>query len=312
MRWNTIRQSVRIGIVVTLLVVATFGTTGIAAGAAEEEPNNGQEEAQEVSTGEEVTGELTSGDVDYYRFTVESGTVINISAYSDGVGNTNVELLDRNGNQRTGISGLTDQNGQAGATSTYSGTHYVRVERRFSDRGGEYSFTIETSDSDDFEPNEDPANATELIDEEEVGGELTIGDTDWFTISAEEGDDINVTAYADANGATNVQLYDRNGTLLNGQDGLTGQFARFNHTATYTGAYNVRLTSRFGNYGATYNLTVDLPGEPQSQDSTTNGSEADEADDGGLPLVPLVAGVAIVLLVLVAVARRRDEDDESL
>lgn len=317
MRWKMIRPSVRIGVAVVLLVAVSAASIGAVAIGPEEEPNSGQGEAQEISLGEEVTGELTSGDVDWFQFTAESGNVITISGSTDDVGNTNFELIDANGNQMASVSGLTGQSAQVGATSTYTGTYYLRVERRFTDRGGEYSFTVETTDTDAFEPNEDRANATELTDEEEVEGELTIGDTDWFNVMVEQGDTINLSAFADTSGVTNFQVYDRNGSLIAGQDGISGRFARVNVTATYAGEYYVRVAPRFSDrYGATYNLTVDLPGDPSSETTGTQQGETQNDDgqeetetDSGLPVIPMVVG-AIVLLVVVVVWRSRDEEDE--
>jgi hypothetical protein len=167
-------RAFRVGVVIVLLAIAAAGPAWAAVVGPEEEPNDGQQEAQEITLGEEVTGELTSGDVDWFKFTAESGDVITVSGSTDGVGNTNFELLDSDGNQFDGVSGLTNQSGQAGATATYPGIYYLRVERRFTERGGEYSFTVETNDTDAFEPNEIQSDATDVVDEEERAGELTI------------------------------------------------------------------------------------------------------------------------------------------
>lgn len=311
MRPNTTQRSVRIVVAIAVLVVAAGASISGAVVGPEQEPNDGQENAQGIALGEAVTGELTSGDVDWFRFPAESGRVINVSASTDDVGNTNFEVLDANGNQIASVSGLTAQSAQAGTTSTYTGTYYLRVERRFTDRGGEYDFTVETTETDAFEPNEDRANATKITDEEEVEGEITIGDTDFFKITTDRGDAINVSAFADSSGTTNFQLYDRNGTFLTGEDGISGGFARVNRTATYTGEYYVRVTSRFADtYGAAYNLTVDLPGEPSAETQPDETPQEDETDSG-FPVVLVVVGIAVVLILLLVVWRFRDRDDAS-
>lgn len=321
MQQSTTPRTVRIGAVIALLVVAAVVLTGGVAAGPEEEPNDQRDGAQAITLGEEVTGELTSGDVDWFQFTAERGKSLTVSGETDEVGNTNFELLDSDDNQIGGISGLTDASAQTGSISTYTGTYYLRVERRFTDRGGEYSFTVETTDTDAFEPNEAQANATVLVDEEEVEGEITVGDTEWFNITAEQGETINISAFADSSGATNFQLYASNGTFLTGNDGISGAFTRINTTAPYSGTYSVRVTPRFSDqFGATYNLTVDLPGEPPSEpnetrDDETAGDETAEDDetDSGLPLVPVVvAGIAVVLVLLFVVWRFRDDEDDSL
>ena len=204
-----------------LIATAAAPVAGAAAGP-EEEPNGGQEDAQMVTLGEEQTGTLTSGDVDWFKFTAESAKVITISGLTDEVGVTNFDLVDSNGNQLDGTSGgLTNESGEVGTTSTYTGTYYLRVERRFTDRGGEHSFTGETIDTDAFEPNRNQTNATEITDEGESTGERTIGDTDWFNTTAKQGETINITGFASANGTTNSQVYVRNGTIPTGQDAMS-------------------------------------------------------------------------------------------
>ena len=302
-------HTARIVVIVSVLVVVAL-SIGIVAAEPEQEPNNPRDNAQEIALDEEVTGALPSGDVDWFRFTAESGKVIRVNASTDDVGNTNFELLDGNDNQLAGLSGLTAASGTTGATSVHSGTYYLRVERRFSDRGGEYNFTVETIDSDGFEPNEDQGNATRVSNGEEIQGEMTIGDTDWFGFTAAQGDAINITAFADANGATSFQLYDRNGSLLTSDDGVSGRMVRINETAPYTGEYAVRVTPRFENYGASYNLTVNLPGESSSTAEATTSTEAQTDDSGGgLPIVIVGGGFVLIAALVVIIWRSQDEKE---
>jgi hypothetical protein len=79
----------------------------------------------------------------------------------------------------------------------------------------------------------------------------------------------------------------------------------------------VRVSSRFGDtYGAAYNLTVDLPGEPATEtpeplfdDGQSDEPQEDDETDDGLPVVPVGAGVAVVVLLVFLF--RRSEDDEN-
>jgi hypothetical protein len=279
-----------------LVVVTTaLAPVGVAAATQEEEPNNGREEAQEIETGEEVSGETTSGSgSDYYAFTAEGGDIITVSAYAsaDNGADTQVELLRADGTQVANTPNLAGERATMGTTAPYTGTYYVRLVPYFSATGASYNFTVETTTGDDFEPNEDRGNATALTDEREAAGKLTIGDADWFRFSAASGDRFNLTAYASGNGSTNVDLRHANGTVLDRFSSVSGTQRTLNWTANTSGTYYVQVTPQFGStYGAAYNLTVDLPGSPETGGNDSDGSDGG-GSGGGLPLL-LIVGVVV-------------------
>jgi hypothetical protein len=277
-----------VGVVALVLAGATVGL--------ETEPNDGRQTAEEVTVGEEVTGTTASGEnPDWFAFSVEAGDIINVSAYADGNGDTEVELFDRNGNQITATKKLSDETGRMATTARYSGIYYVRVSPYFSFSGADYRFTVRLDQSDDFEPNEDIGNATELTSPD-TEGELTLGDTDTFSFEAEADEQINVSAFASAAGTTSVALLDRNGTVIERTDSLSGATVELSGVAPYSGQYYVQLSPRFAvESGASYNLTVENPtiSPPEENSQTDNG-------DGGPPiLLILVAVAALVGAVLV-------------
>jgi hypothetical protein len=294
-----LRSALAVGLALALVVTA-LAPVGVAA-AQESEPNDSREQAQDVETGEERTGETTSsGGADYYAFTAEAGEIITVSAYAsaDNGADTQVELLRADGTQVASTPNLAGKRGRMGTTAPYSGTYYVRFAPYFGATGASYDFTVETTAGESFEPNEDSGNATALTDEQEVDGTLTIGDADWFRFTADSGDNITLTTYASGGtgNATNVVLRHQNGSAVASLSDLGGQQRTLTHVANDSGTYYVEVVPRFADfYGATYNLTVDLPGEPPTGETESGGTDDGGGDGGGVPLLLIVAVVVVAL-----------------
>jgi len=111
------------------------------------------------------------------------------------------------------------------------------------DRGGEdYNFTVDTYETDAFEPNEERANATEISVEEEVSGTVSVGDEDWSAVTVERGETINVTAAATNRGShsnTEFDLVTPDGDFPGGAR-LKGETGFFGTTATTSDTYYIR------------------------------------------------------------------------
>lgn len=99
---NTARFGKRFVVVVLVVstVISTLGMAGIAAGTPpEEEPNNSPEEAQEISPGSTVTGELPDeNDDDWFAFEVEAGEAINLTGEVAAGGGVKFDIVDSDGN----------------------------------------------------------------------------------------------------------------------------------------------------------------------------------------------------------------------
>lgn len=289
----------------------------------ESEPNDGPENATQIDPGTTVQGQTTAGtNPDYYAVNVQEGQIITLSASAVGAGSdTEFDLLHRNGTVLASTPNLADgQSGTTGATARYTGTYYVRVRPYFDATGATYNFSVETTITDPFEPNEDRANATVISDEQGLHGKLTRTDTDWFTFEASTGETINISVFASGNGTTNVYLRNQTGSEINRTTDLDGNHRTITTVADYSGTYYVEIIPKFAEtFGATYNLTVDLSSDPSdaepatttadvgTQPVGTQPTDGGSDSDGGLPII-LIGIVAIVVLVVITYWRFRDEE----
>lgn len=245
--------------VAVIVVVGLVGALPVAATQqAEEEPNDSLDEAQEVAIGETVAGELPAEDTDWFAFAVERGATINVSASAaDGDRGTDFGLR---GPDDSGITGarLSGGNDYFGTTAAVGGTYYVRTVGVSPGQGGvPYEFTVETYRTDDFEPNEDRENATEIGVGETVSGEVSVGDTDWFAFTVDAGETVNVTAAAEDKRGTEFNLVTPDGDSVQGTR-LSGGRDYFGTTVATGGTYYVQtLGVSPDRGGGEYNFTVE-------------------------------------------------------
>lgn len=246
-------------VAVVLLVLSTVfsmvGTVGVAAPTPpEEEPNDGQEAANEIAVGETVTGEIAGDeDEDWFAVDVEAGETINVTATVDGAP-TKMNVVDPDGNQEAKTRG-SNETIWTGTTATRSGTYYVRLFKWFGDGGADYSFEVRTFETTDREPNEARESATRISTGETISDEMPIGDVDWYAFDAEAGETINLSAEVSGSAGIEFTIVNPNGNAVDGSQGsntalLTGT------TASQTGTYHVRIFKTGGTVGATYSFTV--------------------------------------------------------
>jgi hypothetical protein len=246
-------------LVALVLVTSLAAAVPVASAAAgEEEPNDGREAATSISTGTTVDGSIDpSDDDDWFAFTAEAGETINVTMVTEsGNGKNNMKLKTRSA-QRGGTDVSANGSGFMGTTARYTGTYYVQVKKDFfADQGVGYTLRVNTSETDDFEPNEDRANATRITANTTQSGDVTVGDTDWFRFEAERGETINVTMTAGSGGTNNVKLFDRS-SQRDGVDASAGDPGSVGTTARYTGTYYVQVKKDFfASHGADYTIDV--------------------------------------------------------
>ncbi|MEF8851609.1 MAG: PPC domain-containing protein [Haloarculaceae archaeon] len=295
MRGQDSRVTVRRVVVASVVALLVAGALGPVAGGLltpdEEEPNDSREEAQEVPVGETVTGELPEEDRDWFAFTVERGVIVNVTASTaDGDRGTDFTLRDPDGD-KVGGTRLGGGRDYFGTTAAPGGTYFVTTVGVSPGQGGvPYEFTVETSRTDDFEPNEERKNATEVGVGETISGEVSVGDRDWFAFTVEAGETINVTAAAEDRRGTEFNLVTPDGDGIEGTR-LSGGRDYFGTTAVTSGTYYVQtLGVSPGRGGGEYNFTVET--------YRTDGFEPNE-DRGNAtrlyenPFVPSVARLSV-------------------
>lgn len=258
-----IQQTVTV-VTVLLLVASLLAVAPVAVSVAEEdEPNDSREDAQSIATGEEVTGQLSEGDEDFFAFTVERGETINLTGFSTG-DDAEFRLQNPDGDE---ISSGRSREGSTttGTTATTSGTYYLRI---LVPTGAEapidYSFTVDTYETDDFEPNEDRANASRLYENPFPSdtATLSIGDEDFFSFTADTGETINLTGFIRARGAdAGFRLQNPDGDDIAGGGSREGS-TTIGTTATTSGTHYLRVdVPTAATPPIDYNFTVEVPGE---------------------------------------------------
>jgi len=236
------------------MVTSLVAAVPIASAAQEQEPNDSRDTAQQIQTGEQVSGEATADDEDWFAFTVQKGETINLTATIGNDDGTVFRIRDPDGDA-LGYPNTEDGSVTAGATARQTGTYYIEVKNR-DGSSDTYDFTVETYTTDSFEPNEERANATSITVGEEVTGEMSIGDTDWFAFTVERGETINLTAAGGPRSDTKFWLKDPDGEFIFSRRSKTGESVTLGTTARQTGTYYVEVTPD-GKIGAEYNFTVD-------------------------------------------------------
>jgi len=268
-------RSLAVVVITLLLVTAALGPlAGTATAATESEPNDSLGDAQSITVGTEVTGEVSaSDDDDWFAFTATRGETIEISGaieqQSGGFdgGNVVVELVDSNGDQidkNRVRDGDTPESFTIGTTVVTGGTYYVHVEPEFGGFAADYNVTASTYRTDSFEPNENRSMAAPLFENPFVPSEarITLGDADWFAYGLAAGETVRLEATAGTPGADQeLRIHDPGGNEANETVLNPGNTETVVWTATTSGVYNLVVAPQFGGT-VDYNATMTVDGEP--------------------------------------------------
>lgn len=150
---------------------------------------------QLTSTGVQIVDLIDEGETKRYEFTAEAGQMIRI-VHNDIRDPANLTLYDPAGEAVARDTTHTKYRHPFGAMAEQSGTYTLEVR---SNRSTIYQFQIETRNPDHVAPYENTANdnqETALVVEEDnvnLTGVLAEGEEDWYAVTLEEGERINVT-----------------------------------------------------------------------------------------------------------------------
>ena len=195
-----------------------------AAPGSEAEPNGSAGTATPIEPGERIRADVSSGDVDLYRFTAEAGERVFATVMTSGSTNGSVDsqltLLASNGT--TAIES-DDDNGSLGSTSSSiagsaiptAGTYYLAV--RHDNATGvlrPYDLLLDVrsgAPAAEAEPNNEPGNATPSGGGFVAGANDPSGDLDMYAIELGVGDTVFLSLDLDP---------ERDGTTFNGRLGF--------------------------------------------------------------------------------------------
>jgi hypothetical protein len=156
----------------------------------EAEPNDRPEQAQLITLGQEVAGDLTAGDQDWFRFSTAGG---NIPLYLNGDGATAVDarltLFDAKGSTMLAFNDDTRGVLPALNLNLESGTYLLRIDGFSATSSGRY--ILDTAENPfhpytdvEVEPNDDFAHAMTVRLDSEVEGRIgpTDQDVDFYRV----------------------------------------------------------------------------------------------------------------------------------
>ena len=199
--------------------------------------------------GSDTSGELTAGDVDYFRVDVGRGSTL--AVHTSGGADTFGRLEDVNG-------AVLSSNDDGGTGTNFrierhvpAGTYYIRVAGGGST--GSYTLHVRVIGPGD-QHGDTRQTATRVALGSDTPGAMTANDVDWFRIDVSQAGtlDVHTSGQLDTFG----HLEDAGGALLTVQPGggAGGNF-RILHTVT-AGTYYVRVTEERAGTASDYTLHV--------------------------------------------------------
>lgn len=215
----------------------------------------------DLTSGLTVTGIISDKtETDEYTFTVAAGKAMSVALGEVTVGiEPELELVDPNGTVVATDWGY--EGAHVDFTATLSGTHVIRVREHGQTATGQYALTAfrayGAQDADG-----DAGAATSGLT---VNGNLTAGDLDVFTLSANAGESLAVCMTEQAADLDpEVVLYGPGGTQLASNDGLTG--LTLDSIANTTGTYYIVARTKYNDATGNYGITIFKADGVQSAD----------------------------------------------
>jgi len=225
------------------------------------EPNDGRERATSLEGGGSYDGLSihTRDDQDYFAVDVDAGAIVEVeTTFSHAGGDLDVRLVDESGSTLAGSISVSDDEAFTHAVET-DGTYYV-VVYGYSGAQNDYDISVDVAEAsefgDRFEPNDDPANATELDggSADDLGID-TADDEDYFAVDADSGDLVTAeTMFAHRDGDIDMEILSPSGEVVARSLSITDD-ERVDHVAETNGTYYVVV---YGYDGATNDYDVAL------------------------------------------------------
>lgn len=305
---------------VTIGGVAQTDSENTDASTGDAEPNDSIANATSIEYGQNVNATLSSGDdVDYYAVnaTAGDGLISRLSLRSMFEGSAvTVDIVTPDGDVSTettndqlgGPKNVAGESRPLAATDTAytadvmesGGTYYVRVqESQFAEvtenATYRYNLTVATEDLDEYDPNEDGANASRIELGTGADAVLTGYDNDVYAVNVTAGQNYTVTVnspnqqlpkqvnvFDNASAASDADDYDNNGAVAGEEQFL--QNASVTFTAEENGTYYVELTEAPVNNDllqeSNYTLTVTESGVAPGEDPSELPDDGDADSDG--------------------------------
>lgn len=240
----------------------------------ESESNDTIGQADPVSNDSTYYGTLReSDDMDYYKFEAPARGYMSLAFGRESCGASkawNILVLDSNGNQvmSQGFYGESKQEESTGKVSLSKGTYYIGIsayDSMFTWTDAEYRFNIvfTASDAWETEPNNEPANANSILNNETYYGTLNNAeDTDYFQLTLDTAASVYLNFGSEMGGSPsggwNISLYNSKMELeqANRHQYAAAKIETFPSITLSKGTHYIKVTANNSWSPAAYNLKV--------------------------------------------------------
>lgn len=242
---------------------------------ADTEPNDSFDDAELILAGS-YTGTLTwlLDDKDYYKVSLGVGDLINVIITAPTDGSVSGQLYNANREEIT-FRFCFAVDGEVDSTGEYQTKVNQIVFIKLEGSGGTYGMTVEVTPSPDTEPN-DSFEEAELMTVGSHTGRLvlTYDDEDYYKISLDVGDTINLTVTAPMDGSLTSQLFNSNkeSLLLTFCWVTDGEIDSTKYQTPISQTMYIKLSG----YGGNYNINVQVT--PNQAPSAVTLETPDELD----------------------------------
>lgn len=292
------------GVLIIVVVSAVVAGGALATGAVAQETTDGgfdpgdtRANATTIHDGETIAVDSNSTEHavewDWFEFDATSGESYTLTAELDRdtplYNNIAVTVFDEDGEEvavlTAGDFPMTtevasgDYLARAADIAETNGTYYVRVDE------GEYNLTLQTETLNQYDPNEDPGNATQVEGNATVEAVGALYDGDYYAVNLTAGDEFDATlsdAYKENDWIRTFYVIAPDGDrLLPGLDGIDFEAQQ---NGTYVVSANFEAAGN-SDLVATSEYTLDLQRTPDELDAPDDGAETpgndtDAPDDG--------------------------------
>lgn len=211
---------------------------------------------------------LCPGDIDWYRFTLDTGDDLLVRLASESLSKISGALFDPNQIllAETGDGGRLEVN-----QAHVSGSYYLRIKADEVDTGANYSLRFEhtagasTCTDDGLEDNDTAQEAVAISEDGETGLLLCEGDEDWFYLDLSGGDTLWVTFFADSPDAELAIMADNGSTTLAVGE-VIGEYIDALLEIPVSGRYYIRISPAAQADQLEYDLYVLVESAPPCDD----------------------------------------------
>jgi DUF971 family protein len=255
----------------------------------ETEDNNTSSEADELSSGSKIDGQLSSSsDVDWFKYTATGAASLNLAFDLPTASSLDYFSIQMQKSDGTVLSGVeTGQDGTLTASVSEAGTYYVKVTDDYYHDSGQYSITLtEGAYNSNYEREHNGYNGigSLLTSDEKMSGQLfSSSDVDFFNIVADQAGTLTVQFDAPTSSSLDyfkVTLQDSNFNTLSAIE--TGKDAQISAAVESAGTYWVKIEDDYYHDDGVYGITASLSnqtGNVETEDNNTSFA-ADELSSG--------------------------------